>query len=262
MRKVRAQRAITSQILDAAPQLKYIAFYHSSDDRLNASMRDYENRSFVYVLTAVYGAEEYFLYVGKSKAQYSRYLMHNKKYSYDHLYLFECNAEVVLECEAAVIRKLKPLFNRAHNPDWKRTQLLLGVNYDEVQTNKKIRRYLKRYESYKRIGLFGFALPVALFATLEKEASENGCNCSEYLQKMLEDVLMEKLPEEIDKKGYDDTNLVNTKTYAEMHRRSEEQIKQYLRQKTRIAGAMKVGRNYVMPRDSKFPEDHRGKRRA
>ena len=261
LKKARMQRMITTRILDAAPNLKYVAFYHSSDERFNACMRDYEDRTFVYVLTVVYHGEEHFLYVGKSKAQYSRCLLHNKRYDYDHIYLFECASEVVLESEASVIRELRPLFNRAHNPEWKRNQMLLGIDYNAIQNKRKIHKYLKQYEAYNCNGLFGFVLPLALFAALKKEALQNECSCSEYVQRILEDALASSIVEMIESNDLEDTNLVNTKIYAEIHGRSEEQIKQYLRQKDRVSGARRIGRNWVIPRDSKFPDDHRGKRR-
>ena len=116
MRKTTFQRVITNRIQEAAPKLKYVAFYHREEERLNACMRDYADRSFVYVLSAVHKEKEYFLYVGKTKAQYARCLTHSKQYANDHIYLFECAPEQLDDCEKAVIRELQPLFNRAHNP--------------------------------------------------------------------------------------------------------------------------------------------------
>ena len=108
MAKLTFQRKTTKRILAVAPKLKFVAFYHRSEDRLNACMRDYGDRSFVYIFSSCYMDQEYFLYVGKSKAQYSRCLTHSKKYEYDHIYLFECDQEWLSESEKAVIKELTP----------------------------------------------------------------------------------------------------------------------------------------------------------
>ena len=70
MGKITFQRLTTKRIQRVAPHLKFVAFYHAQEDRLNACMRDYANRSFVYILSSMYKGEEYFLYAGKTKAQY------------------------------------------------------------------------------------------------------------------------------------------------------------------------------------------------
>lgn len=38
MRKTTFQRVITNRIQEAAPKLKYVAFYHREEERLNACM--------------------------------------------------------------------------------------------------------------------------------------------------------------------------------------------------------------------------------
>ena len=85
MAKVTFQRLTTKRVIAEAPPLKYIAFYHSTEQRLNVCMRDYADRSFVYILSAMYEGREYFLYVGKTKVQYARHLTHSKKYAYSQL---------------------------------------------------------------------------------------------------------------------------------------------------------------------------------
>ena len=60
MSKITFQRQTTRRVLAAAPQLKFVAFYHGAEERLNACMRDYEDRSFVYILSAMYAEEEHF----------------------------------------------------------------------------------------------------------------------------------------------------------------------------------------------------------
>lgn len=261
MRKTTFQRATTRRILEAAPNLKYIAFYHGSEDRLNACMRDYADRSFVYVLTALHEGREYFLYAGKSRAQYSRHLTHTKKYEYDNIYLFECEPEFLSESETAVIRELTPLFNRASNPNAERIKLLLGIDYDAQQNSEKIRHYLELYSRYENVGLFGFALPVAVFAALEEEATATGCSCSEMLLRILEKSLDKKIAGKLEERISMETNLISAKEYGFLHNRSVEQVKQYLHQKNRLPGALRVGRDWVIARDAQFPEDHRGKRK-
>ena len=41
-----------------------------------------------------------------------------------------------------------------------------------------------------------------------------------------------------------------------LHGKSQEQVKQYCHG-NRIDGAVRIGRDWVIPRDSRFPEDHR-----
>ena len=253
MSKITFQRQTTRRVLAAAPQLKFVAFYHGAEERLNACMRDYEDRSFVYILSAMYAEEEHFLYVGKSKAQYARCLTHSKKYAYDYIYLFECEPECLAESESAVIKELKPLFNRDHNPEAKR-YALLQLDYKVEQSAQMIQQHLHRLVNYRKRGLYGFALSGAVFAALERAAALWRCNCSEMLQQILEEHLNKMIMKELDKDTFKETNLTTTKNYALQHGKSQEQIKQYLRQNGRIAGAFKVGRDWVIPQDTRFPE--------
>ena len=260
MGKITFQRSTTKRIQLVAPKLRFVAFYHAQEGRLNACMRDYADRSFVYILSSMYAGEEYFLYAGKSKAQYARHLTHSKNYAYDHIYLFECEPEYLTESEAAVIAELCPLFNRDHNPMAVRLNRILKINYESKQNKEMIRHYLEQYAKYKRMGLFGFALPSAVFSALAKKAKNNDCTCSEMLQRILENALgdgivntledTETVPEE--------TNLVTTKVYAKQNRKSTEQIKQYLHQMNLLPGAAKIGRDWVIPQDTRFPKDFRG----
>ena len=262
MGKITFQRSTTKRIQLVAPQLKYVAFYHAKEDRLNACMRDYADRAFVYILSSVYEGEEYFLYVGKSKAQYARHLTHAKNYAYDHIYLFECEPEFLTESEAAVIGELCPLFNRMHNPMAERLSRILKIDYMSKQDGEMIRSYLQRYARYKKVGLFGFALPVAVFPALEKKAKEEKCTCSEMLQRILETLLGDEIIENLSRtESVTETNLVTTNVYADKNRKSAEQIKQYLHQGNRLPGAAKIGRDWVIPQDTRFPEDLRGNRK-
>lgn len=262
MRKTTFQRVTTKRIQAAAPDLKYVAFYHRDEEHLNACMRNYEDRSFVYVLTSMYEGKEYYLYVGKSKAQYARNLMHSKKFENDYIYLFECEPKQLGDCERAVIKALAPLFNRSHNPKLDQIKLLLEIDYDATYDAKTIQSYLKKLSDYETLGLFGFALPASVFMVLEKEAAEQGCNCSEWLLKLLEKQLGKKITAELNRGEMLETNLVSAKSFGDQYERSVEQAKQYLRKKGRIEGGIKLGRDWLMPRDARLPEDLRGKRKT
>ena len=48
------QRRTMARIMEAAPKLKFVAFYHKSEDRLNACMRAYGGRSFIYIFSIIY----------------------------------------------------------------------------------------------------------------------------------------------------------------------------------------------------------------
>lgn len=259
MAKQSFQRRTTKRVMEVAPHLKFIAFYHKAEDRLNACMRDYGDRSFVYIFSSNYMGKEYFLYVGKSKAQYSRCLTHSKKYAYDHIYLFECDPEWLAESERAVIKLLEPIFNRNNNPQAYRVGRLLGIDYNAIQDEKTIERYLQRYSNYKKTGLFGFALPIALYTALEKEAARAGCTCGELVFGILEQYVMKNMVIDLDNISDVKTNLVTTKSYGNSHACSQEQIKQYLRQQERMPGTAKVGKAWIIPYDVKFPENLRGK---
>ena len=262
MAKLTFQRRTTKRVLEVAPKLKFVAFYHRSEDRLNACMHDYGNRSFVYIFSSCYMDQEYFLYVGKSKAQYSRCLSHSKKYEYDHIYLFECDPEWLAESEKAVIRELTPIFNRNDNPDATRIRQLLEINYDTVQSTETITHYLRRYSNYTRTGLFGFALPIVLYTALEEKAAQIGCSCGDLVYGILEQTMLKQGKMDLDNVRDIKTNLVTTKSYGNSHAVSQEQVKQYLRQQERIPGTVKVGGTWIIPYDLPFPEDLRGKRRT
>lgn len=261
MRKTTYQRVTTMRIQEAAPELKYVALYHRDEERLNACMMNYEDRSFVYVLTSMHEGKEHYLYVGKSKAAYSRQLTHAKKYEYDFLYLYECEPERLTDCERAVITALAPLFNRSRNPKLELIMLLLDIDYDATYDAQTIQAYLKKLSDYENLGLFGFALPASVFLALEKEAAEQGCNCSEWLLKLLEKQLGKKITAELNRGETLETNLVSAREYGEQYEISVEQAKQYCHQKGRVPGAIKYGRDWLIPREAKLPEDLRGERK-
>ena len=76
------------------------------------------------------------------------------------------------------------------------------------------------------------------------------------LENLYPDEITEKLmtPLELSK-----TNLTNTIKYAENHGCRRESIKQFLKEENRIPGAMQIGRDWIFPDDTKFPEDRRKK---
>lgn len=254
------QRVTTARIMDAAPNLKYVAFYHADEERLNSCMNDYVDRSFVYVLSADYAGKEHFLYAGKSKAQYARMLTHSKKFAFDYLYLFECEHDQLAESERAVISELKPLFNKQGNPAARQYAALLDIDYDAVQDQEAIHRYLALYEKYNEIELFGFALPQTVFSVIEQKATAANLTCSQWMQMFLERSFPEDIAKSLIKRDEPvSSNLISTEGYGALHNKSKEQIKQYFRQKNRIPGALKVGRDWVLPRDAEFPDDMRKK---
>lgn len=111
------------------------------------------------------------------------------------------------------------------------------------------------------MGLFGFALPVVLYTALEDAAAEAGCSCGELVFQILENQLLRYGKMDLDHVQYMETNLVSAEGYGDIHSRSQEQVKQYLHQKGRMPGTVKIGRDWIIPIDMKFPEDRRGKRR-
>ena len=186
MAKIAFQRLTTKRVLTAAPALRFSAFYHKDEERLNACMQDYGDRAFVYVLSALHEGKECFLYVGKSKAQYARCLSHSKRICYDPIYLFECDPEHLLNSEKVVIRELAPLFNRMHNPKADRIKLALNMEYDTVQDEETVHQYLEKFLRYEEKGLFGFALPTAVYIALEREAASNALESGEHVESNLD----------------------------------------------------------------------------
>lgn len=256
MGKPNFQRSVTSRILAAAPDLEYVAYYHADEERLKACMNDYQHRAFVYVLTSQFHDAERFIYVGQSKAQYARLLNHLQKYAFDHIYLFECDPSQLNQCEAAVIRELKPLYNRNHNPLAERNRNLLGIDYEEQKDQSAIHRHLALQEAYETTSLFGFALPSAVFEVLQLHAKEEGYTCSELLQQLLERTYGQEIASKIPELREPQTNLVLPKEYGAQYGKSCEQIKVYCRN-NRLPGAIQIGRDWILPRDTQFPEDHR-----
>ena len=118
---------------------------------------------------------------------------------------------------------------------------ILEIDYMSKQDGEMIRSYLERYARYKKAGLFGFALPIAVFSALEKKAKEENCTCSEMVQMILETLLRNEIVENLNKtESAAETNLVTAKVYAGKNRKSTEQIKQYLHQKNRLPGVAKI----------------------
>ena len=98
-----------------------------------------------------------------------------------------------------------------------------------------------------------------MYLALEREAASNGCTCSELVQRIMEKKLGSKIADALESGEYVETNLDRTKDYANRHEKSAEQIKQYMHQKGRVSGAFRIGRDWVVPRDTEFPEDLRGR---
>lgn len=110
--------------------------------------------------------------------------------------------------------------------------------------------------AYDEHTLYGFALPGAVFSVLEQQAQAANCTCSELLQKILEWTYTKEIARQIPLQQETQTNLISVKEYGKLNKRSQEQVKQYLH-KNRVPGAVRIDRDWVIPRDSRFPEDHR-----
>ena len=261
MGKPNFQRTTIARINAAAPQLKFVAFYHADEDRIKACMNGYKHRSFVYILSVDHEDSEVYLYAGKSKSQYSRFISHLSKFAFDHIYLFECLSEQLTESEAAVIQELCPILNRHHNPQAEHNRQFLGINYDAIQDTETIQRYLERRDRYLPAGLYGFALPPAVYSVLEQKALEKGCSGSELIQQILEQTFGGDIADHLNNAcdPVSQTNLITSKAYGRAHGKSREQVKQYLIQGNRVLGATKIGRDWVLTSDAKFPIDHRKK---
>ena len=260
MAKPNFQTIIISRVSKAAPCLKFVARYNATDDCVNACMSGYENRSFVYLLTSVFDEKEYCIYVGETKSQYSRFISHIKNADFSHIYLFECEEKDLMQSERQVIKELKPLYNRKSNPLTARYSRLISIDCTDRHTSEKIKNDLQLKDQYEKLGLFGFALPPALFSVLKTKAEENNCTCSEMLQSILERLCPTEIAEQL-RNPYNllKTNLTTTIKYAENHERSRESIKQFLKEVERIPGAMRIGRDWVLPEDAPFPKDRRKK---
>lgn len=260
MSKISFQANLISLIKSIAPHINFIARYDTTSSGIKSCMHGYENRSFIYILTADFEKNERCIYIGQTKSQYARFANHVKKYKFDHIYLFECDPDKLTESEGLIINEVKPLYNRNNNPLEERYRRILNIDYNGHKTKKIINRHLKLLKKYDETGLFGFSLNPAIFSVLEAKAKEKGYTCSEMLQTILEQhfhtCIAAKLQSD---QTLPETNLATTNEYAKLHGCSRESIKQFLQEENRISGAKHIGRDWVLPRDAYFPEDRRKK---
>lgn len=257
MSKPTFQRSTITRVLNAAPELKYVAVYHADDEWLASCIHNYQDRSFVYVLTKEHNEGEHYLYAGKSKAQYARLLQHLQRCEFSHCYIFECQPEHLSNAEISTIRKLRPMYNYDHNPHAGRNRKILGIDYKSQKDDETIRKDLEKMISYEETFLYGFALPGAVYGVLAQKAQSANCTCSELLQTILEKEYTKEIALQITfPSSPSQTNLISAKDYGKLNGKSQEQIKQYC-QKGRIPGALRIGRDWVIPRDARFPEDQR-----
>ena len=260
MSKPNYQSIIISRTTHAAPNLKYVSLYSTNDDWVSACMSGYENRSFVYLLTFIFNEEEVCIYVGKSKSQYARFISHIKNFDFSHIFLFECEEKEITQSEKLVIKEFKPLYNINSNPLATRYSKLLNIVRTKYRTFDEITNDLRFKYEYEKSGLFGFALNPAIFSVLQNEANKNNCNCSEMLQLIFENLYSSEISEQLRiNSDSAQTNLTTTNKYAEKHNRSRESIKQFLKDKNRISGAKRIGRDWIFPEDTYFPKDKRKK---
>ena len=148
-----------------------------------------------------------------------------------------------------------------HNPLAKRYKTILDLDYALLTKEGKLERDLELYDQYSKGSLFGFNLNPAIFNVIKKKADENKCTCSEMLQTILEGLYPEEISNELKSDSeFLHTNLVTTNEYAEIHGTIRESIKQFLNANPdRIPGALKLGRDWILPADSPYPSDKRKK---
>ena len=232
MSKPDFQTNLISQVQNETTLLEFVARYNTTEECVNACMQGYKGRSFVYLLTTDFEGTECCIYVGKTKSQYTRFLAHIKKFDFNHIYLFECDPKYLLESESLIIKKIKPLYNKN----------------------------LCDKREYEITGLFGFSLNSAIYSVLELKSAERHCNCSEMLQLILEEYFHDEIAAELqNSQEHLQTNLTTTIKYAKSHGCSRESIKQFLKEKNRISGAVRIGSDWIIPKDAYFPEDRRKK---
>lgn len=260
MSKTKAVSTLAARVMEVAPELNYVATYNADDPQMKACLQLYKKRPFVYVLTIRLAGREACIYVGKSRAQYERILQHRSTYAFDKIHLFECDPSALKQSEAAVIRLLEPIFNKQHNPKYMRYERVLRIDHSSLDSRETVVHYLECWDAYCSFGLYGFALPQAIYHALKREAQANKLTVSEKLTELLETFYSDDLVVEPNcvNKANRKTNLVTTEEYAASHHKSREQIKQYLNAGDRLGG-VKLGRDWVIIDDENFPEDRRKK---
>lgn len=260
MSKTKTVTKITEIISQVAPELQFAAVYNSDDPQLAGSTKLYQNRCFVYVLTLQVKGKEACIYVGETRLQYARFLQHKANFAFDRIYLYECDEGVLRMCEAAVIRRLTPLFNKSNNPLHSRFNRVLGVDNIKSNDREAVIRCLESWYEYCDTGLYGFALPPVIYGLLKADALAHKSTVSEELTALLEACYTENIAAELRETASDNSrsNLLTTREYSELHGKSTEQIKQYLHQEGRLTGK-RFGRDWVIIDDEKFPEDRRKK---
>ncbi len=258
--KSKSVTKISEAVVQATPNLQFVAAYNADDPQLTGSMKLYGNRCFVYVLTLKLQHREACIYVGETQAQYARFLQHRSNFAFDRVYLYECEPQHLRTSETAVIRCLKPLFNKNDNPLFYQYRRVLDIDDTRANDRATVVRYLEMWEQYCASGLYGFALPPVLFSLLKNEAAVHGTTVSEELTNILEAIFAEDIAPAMKEKTlrFAKSNLLKTAEFGRIHGRSQEQIKQYLHHGGRIAG-IKIGRDWVIVDDEKLPEDRRKK---
>ena len=260
MSRMKAVTQISEIVRQVAPDLQFVAAYNADDSQLSGSMQLYQKRCFVYVLTVQFSDREVCIYVGETQYQYARFLHQRSNFAFDRVYLYECEEGVLQACESAVIRRLRPLFNRNNNPLQIRYRRILNIDYDTYHDHETIKSYIEKWDEYCAVGVYGFALPPAIYRVLQTQAQEHGVTVSEELTELLEALFALVIEREtrVAAPERSQTNLVRACAFAEKHGKSVEQIKQYLQQADRLAG-VKIGRDWVIVDDEKLPEDRRKK---
>lgn len=251
------------QISKNIPFLNYVARYSASNEDLNAIIKAYEHRAFVYILSVEFNNYEHFIYVGKSRSQYARLLMHKKKFEFDYIYLYECDDGHLNKCEKQLIKLLSPIYNKQMNPVADKFSTLLSINYDTPKSKEETKQYIELYNTYLTTGTYCFLMPSSLYSLIKDNAEESGISCSQQIQLILEKHYGDEcIRNHISRTAEEEciTNLTTIPDYAVIHNKSVEQIKQYI-YSNRLLGAFKICRDWLIPVDTPLPDDRRRKHR-
>lgn len=242
------------------PHIKFVAAYPATDPNLSTFMKYYDNCTFIYCLTVNTDDKQIIIYIGQSSNQYARTLSHRKKYDYDNIYLFSVPRNEKNEIEEEAIKHFKPLYNRQSNHTISEKITSVGVHHDEYKTKQQILNDIKRWKESYQIISKTFHLPAKYVAIIRYVARSKALDENDFIAQILDNMF----PSEIFQKALDseiidtdeNSNLVTTAEYGRINHKSVEQIKVFCRN-GRIKNAKKIGRDWMIPVDSPYPEDRR-----
>lgn len=135
---------------------------------------------------------------------------------------------------------------------------VLNIDYNDHHDHDSTVKLLEKWDAYCNLGLYGFALPSAIYRVLKHEAKLHSTTVSEEITGILEAFFADDIALETENATpeHGRTNRIKTHEYASKQLRSVEQVKQYLHQGNRLSG-VKIGRDWIIVDDEQFPEDRR-----